>query len=133
MGNLQKHIVIITNIPAPYRVDFFDYLQKNYGEYEFTIIYSSRNEDNRSWDIDQEKMKNSVFLESKTLKVKKRYDNYYLHIPVGVCKVLNKLKPDVVVGSEYNPTVPVILSKVFLPSKYFNNKSKASSPSFLIT
>lgn len=101
----MKRVAIITNIPAPYRVDFFDYLQKNYGEYEFTIIYSSRNEDNRSWDIDQEKMKNSVFLESKTLKIKKRYDNYYLHIPVGVCKVLNKLKPDVVVGSEYNPTV----------------------------
>lgn len=101
----MKRVAIITNIPAPYRVDFFDYLQKNYGEYEFTIIYSSRNEDNRNWDIDQEKMKNSVFLESKTLKIKKRYDNYYLHIPVGVCKVLNKLKPDVVVGSEYNPTV----------------------------
>lgn len=101
----MKRVAIITNIPAPYRVDFFDYLQKNYGEYEFTIIYSSRNEDNRSWDVDQEKMKNSVFLESKTLKVKKRYDNYYLHIPVGVCKVLNELKPDVVVGSEYNPTV----------------------------
>ena len=101
----MKRVAIITNIPAPYRVDFFDYLQKTYDEYEFTIIYSSRNEDNRSWDIDQEKMKNVVFLESKTLKIKKRYDNYYLHIPVGVCKVLNKIKPDVVVGSEYNPTV----------------------------
>ena len=101
----MKRVAIITNIPAPYRVDFFDYLQKNYDGYEFTIIYSSRNEDNRSWDIEKEKMKNSVFLESKTLKIKKRYDNYYLHIPVGVCKVLNKIKPDVVVGSEYNPTV----------------------------
>ena len=68
----MKRVAIITNIPAPYRVDFFDYLQKNYGEYEFTIIYSSRNEDNRSWDVDQEKMKNSVFLESKTLKIKKK-------------------------------------------------------------
>lgn len=101
----MKRVAIITNIPAPYRVDFFDYLQKNYDGYEFTIIYSSKNEDNRSWEIDQEKMKNSVFLESKTLKIKKRYDNYYLHIPVGVCKVLNRIKPDVVVGSEYNPTV----------------------------
>lgn len=101
----MKRVVIITNIPAPYRVDFFDYLQKNYKDFEFTIIYSSRNEDNRKWDIDQEKMKNSVFLDSKTLKIKKRYDNYYLHIPVGVCKVLNKIKPDVVVGSEYNPTI----------------------------
>lgn len=101
----MKHVAIITNIPAPYRVDFFDYLQKNYTQYQFTIIYSSKNEDNRKWEIDQNKMCNSIFLESKTIKIKKRFDNYYLHIPMGVSKVLNKVKPDVVVGSEYNPTI----------------------------
>lgn len=101
----MKHVAIITNIPAPYRVDFFDYLNKNCIDYKFTIVYSSKNEDNRSWSIDQEKMKNSIFLESKTIKIKKRYDNYYLHIPVGVSKTLDMIKPDVVVGSEYNPTI----------------------------
>ena len=101
----MKHVAIITNIPAPYRVDFFDYLKKNYMDYRFTIIYSSKNEDNRNWNIEQEKLNNSIFLESKTIKIKKRFDNYYLHIPVGVVKTLKKIKPDVVVGSEYNPTV----------------------------
>lgn len=101
----MKHVAIITNIPAPYRVDFFEYLQKNYMDYKFTIIYSSRNEDNRKWEIQQERLKDSIFLESKTIKLKKRFDNYYLHIPTGVCKALKKLRPDVVVGSEYNPTI----------------------------
>ncbi len=101
----MKHAAIITNIPAPYRVDFFDYLQRNYKDYRFTIIYSSKNEDNRSWEIDQNKMNNCVFLESKTIKFKKRYDTRYVHIPWGVGKVLEQLKPDVVVGSEYNPTI----------------------------
>lgn len=101
----MKRVAIITNIPAPYRVDFFDFLQKNYKEYQFTIIYSSKNEDNRTWKIDEAKMNNCVFLTSKTIKIKKRYDNYYLHIPVGVCKTLEEIKPDVVVGSEYNPTI----------------------------
>ena len=101
----MKHVVIITNIPAPYRVDFFDYLKKNHKQYQFTIIYSSKNEDNRKWSIETEKMDNSIFLESKTIKIKKRYDNYYLHLPAGVSKVLDKIKPDVVVGSEYNPTI----------------------------
>ena len=32
--------VFITNIPSPYRVDFFAYLQKHYPEYEFHIIFS---------------------------------------------------------------------------------------------
>lgn len=101
----MKHVAIITNIPAPYRVDFFEYLKKNYTDYKFTIIYSSRNEDNRKWEIQQEKLRDSVFLESKTIKLKKRFDNYYLHIPIGVYKALKKLRPDVVIGSEYNPTI----------------------------
>lgn len=101
----MKHVAIITNIPAPYRVDFFDYLKKNDTDYQFTIIYSSKNEDNRKWDIEQEKMENSVFLESKTIKIKKRFDTKYIHIPWGVGKVLDQLAPDVVVGSEYNPTI----------------------------
>lgn len=105
----MKHIVIITNIPAPYRVDFFDYLQNHYTDYKFTILYSSRNEDNRSWEIDQAKMQNSIFLESKTIKIKKRFDTKYIHIPWGVGKVLKKLTPDVVVGSEYNPTILKVL------------------------
>ena len=101
----MKRVAIITNIPAPYRVDFFDFLQKNYIDYHFTIIYSSKNEDNRTWKIDEEKMNHCVFLTSITIKIRKRYDNYYLHIPVGVAKVLDEIKPDVVVGSEYNPTI----------------------------
>lgn len=106
----MKRVAIITNIPAPYRVDFFDYLQKHYGDYEFAIIYSSRNEDNRKWEIEQEKLNHSIFLESKTIKIRKRFDTSYLHIPWGVSKVLKELKPDVVVGSEYNPTVLRALS-----------------------
>ena len=109
MADLRKHIVIMTNIPAPYRVDFFDYLQKHYQEYKFTIVYSSHNEDNRSWEIDQGKMLNSVFLESKTIKIKKKMDMRYVHIPWGVGKLLKKLSPDVVVGSEYNPTILLAL------------------------
>ena len=101
----MKHVAIITNIPAPYRVDFFDYLQKKYTDYRITIIYSSKNEDNRSWKIDETKMNNCVFLDSKTIKIKKRYDTKYIHIPWGVAKVLDNVKPDVVVGSEYNPTI----------------------------
>ena len=91
MADLRKRIVIITNIPAPYRVDFFDYLQKNYLEYKFTIVYSSHNEDNRSWEIEQEKMQNSIFLKSKTIKIKKKLDVRYVHIPWGVGKLLKEL------------------------------------------
>lgn len=104
-GKLMKRIAIITNIPAPYRVDFFDYLQKQYTDYKFVVIYSSRNEDNRKWEIDQNKMNHCVFLESCTIKIKKHYDTKYIHIPRGVAKTLAEISPDAVVASEYNPTV----------------------------
>lgn len=101
----MKHVAILTNIPAPYRVDFFDYLQKKDTDYRFTIIYSSKNEDNRSWEIDETKLQNSIFLESRTIKLQKRFDTTYLHVPRGVVNALKELKPDVVIGCEYNPTV----------------------------
>ncbi|MFP9035990.1 hypothetical protein, partial [Enterococcus faecalis] len=37
--------------------------------------------------------------------IRKRFDTTYLHLPKGVKAVLKELQPDVVVGSEYNPTV----------------------------
>ena len=101
----MKKLVIITNIPSPYRVDFFYYLQENIRDYEIHILYASRNEDNRAWKIDESKMRNSHFLDSWTLKIPRRYDTKYIHISKGVAAVLKKLQPAVVVGSEYNPTI----------------------------
>lgn len=101
----KKKVAIITNIPSPYRVDFFHYLIKNCNEFEFKIIYSSKSEDNRSWSIDEDKIKNSIFLKSKTIKLKKKNDNKYIHITYDIIKYLNKMKPDIIVASEYNPTV----------------------------
>lgn len=101
----MKRIVIITNIPSPYRVDLFYYLQKNTGEYEIYILYASKNEDNRSWEIDKNKMVNSYFLDSRTIKIPFRFDTKYIHISKGVKRVLEKLQPSLVIGAEYNPTV----------------------------
>ena len=101
----MKRVVIITNIPAPYRVDLFYYLQQHTKEYELHILYASRNEDNRTWEIEEDKMVNSHFLDSSTIKIPGRYDTKYIHISRGVYAELEKLQPSIVVGSEYNPTV----------------------------
>lgn len=100
----MKRIAIITNIPAPYRVDLFYYLQQNTKGYEIYILYASRNEDNRKWEVEEYKMKNSRFLDSYTLKIPFRYDVKYIHLSRGVKRVLEELQPEIVVGSEYNPT-----------------------------
>lgn len=99
----MKRIVLITNIPSPYRVDLFDYMQKNLTEYEFHVIYTSRSEDNRLWDINEDKMKNSHVLESRVLKIRGKLDARYVHLPGNIGALLSELEPDVVIGFEYNP------------------------------
>ena len=49
----MSKVLLITNIPAPYRVDLFYYMQTHQQTHEFFVIYTNRNEDNRQWTIDE--------------------------------------------------------------------------------
>lgn len=75
--------VFITNIPSPYRVDFFAYLQKHYPEYEFHIIFSGAGMENRKWSVELAELSHYHFLKSKTLIIRKRFDDRYVFLPVG--------------------------------------------------
>ena len=102
----MKKIVIITNQPSPYRVDFFYYLQQKYaGDYEIYIVFSSsNNKTSRTWNGGEQKLKSVVFLNSKVLRFKKKLDVHEVIISYGIGKALSEIAPDVVVCSEYNYT-----------------------------
>lgn len=101
----MKKVCILTNIPSPYRVDFFNYLIDNYSDkYKFKVIYSATTEDDRGWGETSEKIEDSIFLKAKSLNIKEKLDNKYIHIPIDIIEVLNTENPDIVIGSEYNPT-----------------------------
>lgn len=97
--------VFITNIPSPYRVDFFVYLQEHYPEYEFHVIFSGAGMENRKWSVELAELKNAHFLKSKTIIIRKRFDDRYIFLPVGVEKTLQEIHPDLVFAMEYNPTI----------------------------
>lgn len=97
-------IAIIIYIPTPYRTDLFNYLCENF-DYNFTIIYANSKEDNRNWDNDIKIKHRYLILKSKTIKIKKKMDFKYIHIPLNLKSTLNNLNPDIVIGNEYNPTV----------------------------
>ncbi len=101
----MKKAVLITNIPSPYRVDFFVFLQKTYREYEFHVMFSGAGMENRKWTVELEELKNCHFLKSRTLIIRKRFDDRYIFLPVGVEKALREIKPDLVFAMEYNPTI----------------------------
>ena len=70
---MKKKAVFITNIPSPYRVDFFSYMQKNFPEYEFHIIFSGAGMENRKWSVEMEEIEHYHFLKSKTIIIRKRF------------------------------------------------------------
>lgn len=101
----MKRAVFITNIPSPYRVDFFVYMQKNFPEYEFHVIFSGAGMENRKWSVEMDGLDNVHFLKSKTIIIRKRFDDRYIFVPVGVEKLLTEIAPELVFAMEYNPTI----------------------------
>lgn len=98
----MKKILLLTNIPAPYTVDLIYYMQKHLQQYDIHVIYTSKNEDNREWSINDKKMINSIVLKSKIFKIHGKLDNRYIHIPGNIAPVLNGINPDAVIAWEYN-------------------------------
>ncbi len=101
----RKRVIFITNIPSPYRVDFFVYLQKHVPEYEFHIIFSGAGMENRKWNVELRALKNYLFLRSRTLIIRRRFDDRYIFLPTGVERTLREVRPDLVIAMEYNPTI----------------------------
>lgn len=99
----MNKVAFITNIPSPYRVDLFHYIQTHVTDFSFHVIYTSRNEDNRCWDIPEEKFINTHILESRIIKIRNKLDARYIHLPGAVGKSLSEIMPDVVIAVEYNP------------------------------
>ncbi|OBR89891.1 D-inositol 3-phosphate glycosyltransferase [Clostridium ragsdalei P11] len=101
--NSKKKVVIITDAPSPYRVDFFLYLQENYMDYEFTVIFT--NGSTRKWNVNYKKLNKYYILKALKIKYPTKFDRRFLVISYGINRVLNSVKPDVIVASEYNMTV----------------------------
>lgn len=101
----MKRVAIITNVPSPYRVDFFYFLQTHYKDYDFQIIYYCNDNMARQWKADEDRMLNSHFVPSKTIRIKKRFDDHFISFPVKVGKTLSDINPDVVVAMEYSPAI----------------------------
>ena len=88
-------IAFITNIPAPYREPVHE-MVSDYFKGEYTVIYCSKLEPNRSWKFDYGNY-NKIFLTENS--------SGYIHNNPSVWLKLNKLKPKVVITSGYNPTM----------------------------
>lgn len=98
----MKKLLIITNIPSPYRVDFFYYLQKHITDYEIHVMFQAENDASfRKWDGGEERLKNVHFLKSGVIR-KTGTDISEKFLPYGTSRAIKSIRPDVVAAMEYN-------------------------------
>ena len=111
-------ILHLTNIPTPYRVNFFNNLNKVLSSkgIELYVIYCSYSEPNRNWGIDDFNLNYKFkFLKGITLNL----FGIYLHLNPFILNYLNKLKPDILINAGSWNMPSAILS--LIPQKNYRN------------
>lgn len=97
----MKKILRINNIMTPTWIAFFNYLNKYFLAkwYSFKVIYLSKSESNRIWDLSPEKIEfNFSILNSKQLEVKWLWNySFYMHYNTWIIHVLDEQNPDIIV------------------------------------
>ena len=91
----MSKVILVTTIPAPYREKLHEQVSA-YLKDDYTVIYCSKLEPNREWEINYGRY-NKMFLSDRTSK--------YIHNNFIVWKVLNNLKPKIVITTGFNPTM----------------------------
>lgn len=118
---MKKKILIVANIPSPYRVDFFSYLQENITEFEWYIIFTNKIQSGNNWAFDISKLKNTIVLNAKIITVKGKIYNRQIHLFTNIKKYFKKIDPDVIIAFEYNPAAIQSLIWAKINRKMFIN------------
>ena len=110
-------LVVLTNIPTPYRTAFFDALAEAAAcaGKRFHVLYCAKTEPGRHWPYDASKMKHAHtvlrgFHPSLT--------GIHAHLNPGVLAELNLLKPDtlLIAGSWNTPTMLIAGLNIYSPA-----------------
>jgi glycosyltransferase involved in cell wall biosynthesis len=109
-------VVIVTNIPAPYRNPVYLRLAEKLGYQNLHVVFCASREGNREWVVQQQGFAHT-FLKEHSMEWKGRY----IHNNPSVIGVLRRLNPDVIVTTGFNPThlyafaYAVLTGKVHVP------------------
>lgn len=118
-------VVLITNIPAPYRLPIFERIWSEFGD-RFLVIYAADREKNRSWNLPEIKF-NHIFLKKRVTAKKDGFN--FVHNNLDVWSRLKEFNPDVVVTTGFNPTH--IYAYVF--ARMYNKKHIPMTDGWLFT
>ncbi|WP_313304613.1 glycosyltransferase [Empedobacter sp.] len=95
----QKKYIFIQNILTPYRISFFNELEKK--GFDFEVYYMREKEDDRDWIIDYKKIKYKYFLDNKGFyKMKGRYHFHFN--PRLLFRVIKNRNSEFILGGSWN-------------------------------
>ena len=130
-------IVILTNIPSPYRTAFFDDLHAQAAEFGETVhvLYCAPTEPNRFWGYHPEAMKHPhTMMPGWHFQIR----GWFSHLNLSVLKEIKRLKPTtLIVGGAWNtPTILLAgLSRINPPPRrlfwsegHANNGARRTGP-----
>jgi glycosyltransferase involved in cell wall biosynthesis len=93
-------VVLVINIPTPYRIPIFEKLAEYLGN-NFLVIFAAHREPNRSWNL-QSLHFNHIFLNENIIEKKDGFN--YVHNNIDVIQQLKIFNPDVIITTGFNPT-----------------------------
>lgn len=108
---MKNRIVILQNIPAPYRISYFNCLARSLRrvEMELHVLYCARREFNRHWIIDPSDFDhNHTFLNG----VHPRFWNATFHMNPTILSVIRSLQPKLLIlGGSWNLPTGLIAAR----------------------
>ncbi len=117
---IMKKVVVVTNIPNPYRVPLFNELNEQLRRENIALIvvFGSEGYSRRKFILDKSEMKfKFVFLKSSTYQLGNEERIVFSY--KGLQSLLSDLKPDVIVTPGFSPaTMKALLWKLFRPTKH---------------
>ena len=109
-------LVVLTNIPTPYRTAFFDALAEEAARAgkRFHVLYCAKTEPGRHWPYDPSKMRHA---HTVLRGFHRSLTGIHAHLNPGVLAELNLLKPDTVLvaGSWNTPTMLIAGLNIYSP------------------
>lgn len=110
-------LVILTNIPTPYRTAFFDALAEEMARVgrRVHVLYCAKTEPRRHWPYDPAKMKHA---HTVLRGFHPAVAGLHAHLNPGVLAELNLLKPDtmIIAGSWNTPTMLIAGLNIYSPA-----------------
>ena len=123
-------LVILTNIPTPYRTAFFDALAEEMARVgrRVHVLYCAKTEPRRHWPYDPAKMKHA---HTVLRGFHPAVAGLHAHLNPGVLAELNLLKPDtlLIAGSWNTPTMLIAGLNIYSPAprRFFWSESHAGA------